>query len=144
MKKQSGVTLVSLVIYVAVMILVLGMMSTIITDFYENTTNLGWDVQQIVEFNKFNTYFLKEIKTTNNSVKFVREDKMYIEFESGNSFLKHNDAIYFNNSIKICDGVESLTFNVTKLDGQYENVIKVNLTIGSYTKSISYKIENIY
>lgn len=137
MKKQNGVTLVSLILYIAIMIIVLGMMTTITTSFYKNTTNLEWDVQQIVEFNKFNIYFLKEIKTNNNAVDKY-ESNNYILFKTGNSFSIANNAIYYN-SIKICNDVKSMEITLVN-----PTVINVKLEFENYSKSMNYKIENIY
>lgn len=146
MKKDNGVTMVSLVLYIVVMTIVLGVMSSIITNFYKNTNTLQGNTQDVVEFGKFNTYFLKEVKTNNNKVDHISTDNSYILFTSGNSFSISNNALYYNN-IKICDKVQSLEFALEqdKEDGTEEyTIINVTLNFSNFNKSIRYKLENIY
>lgn len=146
MRKNNGVTMVSLIIYVVVMTIVLGVMSSIITSFYNNTDTVQGNVQEIVEFNKFNSYFLKEVKLNNNQVDHVSEDNKYILFKSGNSFSISNNKIYYNN-IRICDKVQTLEFvleqDTEDVNGEY-SIINVTLEFESFNKSIRYKLENIY
>jgi len=142
MRKQNGITLVSLVLYIILMIIILGVMTIVTNEFYKNTDTVQGNVQEIIEFNKFNNYFLKEIKTNNNRVDNFEEN--YILFSSGNSFSIVNESIYYNN-LKVCEGVKE--FNITL--GEYGNgidrtIINVTLTFENFSKSISYKIENIY
>lgn len=139
MKNQKGITLTSLVIYVGVMIIILGVVSTIITQFYKNTTLMQANTDEIIEFNKFNTYFLKEVKLKGNALDTIDEtNNSYILFKSGNSFLFDNNKLYFNN-IEICDNVEGATFTKKK-----EDVISVNVTFEKFSKTMDYKIEDIY
>lgn len=142
MKKENGITLVSLVIYVIVMTIVIGIMSSIITNFYNNTDTVKSNVQEIVEFNKFNNYFLKEVKTLNNKIDVVSDN--YILFTTGNSFSISNNSIYYNN-IKICENVKRMQISIGKNgDGIDKTIVNIALSFEDFNKSISYKIENIY
>lgn len=140
MRKEKGITMVSLVIYVVVMTIALVVMSSITNSFYNNTETLKGNVKEIVEFNKFNNYFLKEIKKYNNTVDTIGTN--YIKFNSGNSFefRKDNNSIYFNTNIKVCSRVES--FNIAL--GADSTILNVTLKLENFEKSISYKLENIY
>lgn len=144
MKKENGITLTSLVLYVVVMIIVIGVMSQILNNFYNNTDYLRGNVEEIVEFNKFNNYFLKEIKLYNNKIESATET--YILFKSGNSFSVSNNIIYYNN-IKICEGVQSVIFDIKQdeedEEGEY-TIVNVTLNFENFKKSINYKLENIY
>jgi len=143
MKKDKGVTLVSLVVYIVVMSIVIAVMSAIISNFYKNTTTVQGGIEEIIKFNKFNTYFLKEVKFNDNSIDSISEN--YILFSSGNSFSISNNTIYYNN-IQICEGIDSILFETIENDLELEKrtIIKVDLKIGSFEKAINYKIENIY
>lgn len=142
MKNQKGITLVSLILYVVVMTIVIAVMSSIISSFYKNTDTMQGNVGEIVEFSKFNNYFLKEVKTKNNKVD--RIDTSYILFSSGNSFSISNNAIYYN-SIKICNNVQSMEIKSGKDgNGEDESIINVTLNFENFNKSINYKIETIY
>jgi len=144
MKKENGITLSSLVLYVVVMIIVIAVMSQIVSNFYNNTDSFRGDVKEVVKFNKFNSYFLKEIKLYNNKIDSATEN--YILFSSGNSFSVFNNAIYYN-KIKICDEVKSITFELKQDDEDQEGeytIVNVTLSFENFTKSINYKLENIY
>lgn len=142
MKNERGITIVSLIVYVIVMSIVLVLMSAIINSFYNNIDAVQGNVQEIIEFNKFNNYFLKEVKANNNEVDSLSSN--YILFTSGNSFSLSNNAIYYNN-IEICNEVQSMQITLGKDgDGIDKTIINVTLTFENFSKSINYKIENIY
>ena len=65
MKNENAITLVSLVIYILAMLIIIGIMGKVSIMFYENSNDLDDDVKDIVEYNKFNSYFIKEIKSAN-------------------------------------------------------------------------------
>lgn len=143
MKKEKGVTLVSLVVYIVTMSIVISIISSIISNFYKNTTTVQGSIDEIIKFNKFNTYFLKEVKAIDNRIDSVSEK--YILFSSGNSFSISNNIIYYN-SRQICEGVDSILFETieNELELEQRTIIKVTLKIGTFEKIINYKIENIY
>lgn len=142
MIKEHGITLVSLVIYIIVMLIVLVVISTIINQFYKNTNSIEADTEEILEFNKFNTYFLKEVKTKGNTVDAISDN--CILFKTGNSFSLSSNRIYYNN-IEICKGVKSLLIKQGKNgDGIDKNIIYVTLSFENFENSINYKIEEIY
>lgn len=142
MKSQKGVTLLSLVIYVIVMTVVIGIMSFIINNFYKNINNYQGDLDEVIKFSKFNNYFLKEIKTENNNVEKI--DSNYVLFSSGNSFSLSNNIIYYNN-IQVCDGVKKFEIKLGENgDGVNNTIVHVTLNFDNYGKSMNYKIENIY
>ena len=143
MKNQNGITLMSLVIYIIVFIIVVGIMGTIINRFYNNNYTLEEHTQELIEFNNFNTYFLKEIKKIDNKIDKVEDT--YILFSSGNSFSYNNEKIYYNN-IPISEGVKEMNINyLIENDIEIrEDVICVELVFENFRKSMKYKIEEIY
>lgn len=151
MKNEKGITLTSLIVYVAVMIIVLVILSSIITNFYSNTESTYANVKDAVEFNKFNIYFLKEVKLYDNAVDTINleNDTPYILFNSGNAFIFDNNKIYYNN-IEICDRVENASFaygtTIDKTGKEVEDttIIKADLKFENFSKTINYKLENIY
>lgn len=136
MKSQNGITLSSLIIYIIVMIMVIGVMARVSTMFYNNVNKLDNRTIEISKFNNFNTYFVKEIKLPNNGIDKIENN--YILFKSGNSFLYQNQNIYYND-LMIVDNVKNLVF--TK---ESESVINLNISFEEYSKQIKYKIEEIY
>lgn len=142
MNNQKGVTLVSLVLYVIVMLIVLGVLSSILNNFYKNNGDMEESTEEILRFNKFNTYFLKEVKTKDNKVDNINNN--YILFKSGNSFSLSNGIIYYND-IAICKDVKEFVIQKGKDgDGIDEDVIYIKLSFENFTKSINYKVEEIY
>ena len=132
MYKEKGITLVSLILYVIVMIIVIGVMGSITKNFYNNINNVTIAKEDILEFNTFNTYFLKEIKSENNKIDSI--DKNYILFSSGDSFSLNNNSIYFNNT-KICKDVEK--FECLK-DEHSKDVINIRLKFRNFEKKMKY------
>ena len=151
MKSERGITLVSLIIYIIVMTIILVVMNTIITTFYSNNQDVKLSVKEKIEFNKFNIYFLKEIKGYNNTIDTIgtKEGNPYIIFESGNSFLFKNNKIYYND-IDICNNVKSVKFqneiNYNQGGKKEENksIVIVSLEFENFKKTMKYKVENIY
>ena len=142
MKNNKGITLTALVVYIAVMIIALGVISAIITQFYKNTKSLDADTDEILQLNRFNTYFLKEVKARGNKVDSIKDN--YILFSSGNSFSLSNNEILYNN-IPICDKVKSITFKLGQNgDEKDKTIIYVQTTFNDFTKSMHYKLEEIY
>ena len=145
MKKQKGITLVSLLVYIIVMIIIIGGLSTISYNFYRNTQALEVDTEDIVEFSNFNEYFIKEIKKANNKIDNISEDGTYIVFTDGNSFMLNNKSIYYN-QIEISKNVNSLKFEYDKDEENNEitDIIKVSVEYSNYSKQMKYKLEEIY
>ena len=145
MKKENGVTLSSLIIYIIVMIMVIGVMSSVSTIFYSNINNLDASGIEISKFNDFNNYFVKEIKSPNNALDTIGNDGNYILFKSGNSFSFKNNDIYYNN-LKIITGVENMSFSYYNdpLKNKNNDIVTVNIRFKKYSKQINYKIEEIY
>ena len=137
MKSNKGITLVSLIVYIIIMFIVLGGMSAIVNTFYKNNNKAEADTEDILQFNHFNTYFLKEVKTRDNKVDRISNN--YILFSSGNSFSFKNNQIYYNN-IPICEGVQSFMI-IPESDN---SIINVNVTFKNFSKSMNYKVEEIY
>lgn len=67
MKSSRGITTTSLIIYIIVMMIVIGMIASITSFFYTNVLSLE-DSSAISEITKFNMYFLDEVKNKSNSV----------------------------------------------------------------------------
>lgn len=142
MKNQRGITLVSLVVYVTVMIIALSGLSLILNNFYNNNGSIEANTDEILKFNKFNTYFLKEIKAKDNEVDSITDN--YILFKTGNSFSLSGKVIYYNN-IPICNDVEQFSIQQGEGgDGVSKDIVYLTLGFNNFSKSINYKIEEIY
>lgn len=145
MKNERGITLSSLVIYIVVMILVIGVMTRVSLMFYNNTQNLNEDTKDIIQFNNFNNYFVKELKSVNNKVDTIAEDGTYILFYTGNSFSLKNKSIFYND-LEIAKNVNHITFEyyINSEGTQQNDVITVTVEFNNYSKKMNYKVESIY
>lgn len=61
MKSSRGITTTSLIIYIIVMMIVIGVIASITSFFYTNVLNIE-NSSAISEITKFNMYFLDEVK----------------------------------------------------------------------------------
>lgn len=145
MKNEKGITLSSLVIYIIVMIMVIGVMTRVSLMFYNNTENLNDNTKDIIEFNNFNNYFVKEIKTANNKIDTIAEDGTYILFNTGNSFSMKNNGIFYND-LEIAKNVKNINFKYyTNSEGiEEKDIVTANIEFNNYSKQINYKVESIY
>ena len=62
MKDQRGITLMSLMIYIIVTILVIATLTTIMSYFSKNLTEIIGQDDSIIEIDKINISLLKEVK----------------------------------------------------------------------------------
>lgn len=139
MKSSNGVTLISVITYVIGMTVVLGVIATLMSFFYNNV-DVGDLNSDSTQYTKFSSVFLDEINKDNNRVvdcKSFVEDGFrvsYIVFTTGNqfTFMESNGAIY-RNQVKICDGVEDCEFSFRFVDSRY--LINVSFRAGGFVLS---------
>ena len=62
MKKEKGVTLISLIIYVIMLTFAIAGISAITSSFYSNVNELDGDAKGAVAFSKINMYFKSKWK----------------------------------------------------------------------------------
>ena len=65
MKEEKGVTLISLIIYIMVMILIVALIANISSSFYSNLNEFDSESENAVAFSKFNMIFLNDLKKEN-------------------------------------------------------------------------------
>lgn len=109
MKKEKGITLISLILYILLLIIVIGMLSGISAMFYSNTGALEDNSRNLEEFNRFNMYFLENVK--NNKTAIIKDSNIII-FEDGTTYtyLETDKGIY-KDKIKICNNIDYCTFS---------------------------------
>ena len=113
MTKEKGVTLISLAIYVATILIVIGILATITGAFKNNIKEINSRGTNNYEIDKFNLYFLKEVKKQGNEIESISQTGNEILFTSGNkyTFESEDNCIYLNDSIKIAENIQSCTFS---------------------------------
>lgn len=63
MRSEKGVTLTALVIYIAVATVVISTMGLLSSYFYTNMKLIKTDSNYVVEYNKFNMFFVHDVKS---------------------------------------------------------------------------------
>lgn len=140
MKSEQGVTLTSLVIYIAVATVLISTMAVMSSHFFANIQLVKNQSDYVVEYNKFNMFFIQDIKA-NKAASIIGTT---IVFEDGTKYEYKDESIYRNDK-KIAKNIRTASFepatytvnNVTK------NLIKVNLNIGVEKKSYQKQIEYV-
>lgn len=136
MKKDSGLTITSIIIYIVAMLIVIGIIATITSFFYTNVNNANNSSNNISEITKFHMYFLEETTKQDNEINVITDN--IVSFKSGNTFTFQDSSIYINN-VKVCEDIYNAQFKEEVINNK--TVIKVLLTIGQnneYTKTTSY------
>ena len=161
MKSQKGITMISLILYVASFLVITTTIAGITTFFYSNIEILDGSVASNSQYNKFNLYFLNECKKQENKVLAWKEsdtnksmtkltnagtivDK-FITFKDSlgnkNSFIYvsgTNDLYY--NSIKLCDEVDDFQIKVDETTGK--TILKIFIKIDGTAFSTEYVVKS--
>lgn len=138
MKSEKGITLISVIIYVLVMAIVIGVMAIISTFFYKNISDEKFNIDPITEYTTFNSYFSEEINHEN--VKILECEPNYIVFDNGvqYSYISENKGIY-RNKVKICRDITNCTFKVEIKNGK--EVVEVEFISGNQNKTTTYTLK---
>jgi len=109
-KSEKGITLTSLILYIILIIVVISILSFVSKYFYSNTSYITDMGKYAAEFNKFNMYFIEDIK--NNTNIYSIEDAKIV-FEDGTIYTYSNGSIY-RNKVQICRNIYNCVFSKTE------------------------------
>ncbi len=139
MKSEKGVTLISLIVYITTLLIVITVITIVSSYFYQNIDLTLSQIDPLVEYTRFNSYFTEEINYEDieilESGTLPAQDGThqndYIVFSNGiqYTFMSENNAIY-RNTAKIVGGVKSCDFEVNS----EKNKISVRLDMESGDK----------
>ncbi len=154
MKSQKGITLTSVSIYVMVVIIVVGILATITATFQSNIKDVNYEGSSSSEFDKFNIYFLKEVKKQGNKIEQISGNEITFTLGSKYTFNQEDSAIYLNDDIKIAENIENCSFSNSNVNGKeiITVVIKpldteektVEYTLGDDSNNVAYENESDY
>ncbi len=156
MKKEQGITLITLIIYILLMTFILAGISSITASFYSNMNEFDKESESAVDYSKFNMYFLSDIKRKNAEIESSGKGYVVISYEEeGDSIssgditvdgaetksveYSHQNNSLYRNKVKICDNVKDVIMTVDT----EENTIRIEMLIGEYQRSTVYKLENV-
>ena len=127
MKNQKGITLISLIMYIVLLVIVTAMLATVSSMFFSNTKYLTDSSKYASEFNKFNMYFIEDVKN-NKDVYSISEKE--IIFEDGTVYTyknQNNDNGIYRNKIKICSNIGYCGFK--KIEEDNKKIINVHIVV---------------
>lgn len=140
--------MVSLMIYIASFLIIIGVMGTVINFFSDNTKEINLSVASSSEYNKFNLYMLEQTKSGFEISEGTRsvEENIYVTFldntgdeQKKNTFVKLGNMLYFN-KIKLCENVDDFKVKVqTASNGK--TVLKTYLQINGTVYTTDYVVE---
>lgn len=148
MRTQTGVTLISVTIYVIVMVIVVAVITVLTSYFYKNVdiTATRQDLNQ--QYTKFNTYFIEEVNKKGNKILDIGETQeddenaiqKYIVFSSGNqyTYIPQNKGIYIN-QVKIAENITNCTFTSQK-DENGKTIVTVVIQGDNFEKTTTYTL----
>lgn len=144
MKSQKGVTLIALVIYVIVLTIVVSILAMISSFFFSNVNFVKEQANYAPEFNKFNMFFIQDVKQNKN----LTITGNVVKFEDGTEYTFNLDqkAIYRNGKA-IAKNVQAAVFTTTTetIRNTTKNIVNVSIAIGNtgalFTKEIDYVLK---
>ena len=152
MKKENGITLTSLVLYVIIFSFTLGLLASLSNFIYKNIDNINSNSISSEEFNKFNVNFLKDVKENADATVSTGNDAVTITFGTSTNktvyTYKMSDKAIYKNKVKIATNI--INFTATKTtDSAHNNkkVITVEVSTGknadkpNFTKKIGYVLK---
>lgn len=144
MKKENGITMVSLTIYILSFVIIIGIVGTITVFFNNHVKEINMTSGASSEYNKFNLYMLDQTKNRYKIFKISKETdtEQYVTFsntENKNTFVLKGKILYFN-EMKLCENVEE--FKVLKEPTQNgKEMLKTYLKINGTVYTTDYVVE---
>ena len=142
MKEEKGITLLSLIIYVIVLTLVTAMLATISNMFFSNTKYITENGKYISEFNKFNMYFIEDVKK-NKTIDTITNNEIIFEDGTTYTYQGGEDNSIYRNKVKICTNISYCEFTKEEKEEATitKTIIKVNMIVDS---SKLFEVSNEY
>ena len=130
MKTQKGVTLLSLILYMIALSIVIAMLGTISQLFFANTQYITENSKYVAEFNKFNMYFIEDVKKNKNT-KEVTDNKVTFEDGTVYTYKSSPDNGIYRNEVKICNNIAYCKFTkqTIEVSGVTKHMIQLQMAI---------------
>ena len=138
MKKQKGITLISLTIYIIGLTFILSIIAVVSSYFYKNVDTTNKTIEPLTEYTKFTSFFTEFIE--DNDTKVLECGENYIVFNNGvqYTYVQANKGIYYN-KVKICRDVRMCEFEYN--EGQKKIILKIKIG-NSEIKNMVYNLKN--
>ena len=150
MKNEKGITLASLVIYVLIFSATIALLASLSNYIYGNLSKISSEEISSEEFNKFNTYFVEDVKS-NSSASISNgtgTGDITIKFNDNSTYTyKKSEKAIYKNKEKIARNIAYFTASTESISGtgsKAKKTIKVNIKTGKdenkpvFEKTINY------
>lgn len=141
MKSNKGITLVALSIYIISILLIVGILTSIRQYFFNNIDIIKDTARYASAFDKFNSYFVHDVKNNSNAKVEESDDtgNITIIFEDGTTYTynQNNQGIY-RGKVKIAANVTA--FKATQkeilINSVKKQIITIEMIIGQSNKTL--------
>lgn len=145
MKQERGITTTSVIIYIIVISVVIGILSVISGYFTKQISTSLSKNENARAYTTFMSYFTQDVQEKGNIVEKVdtqteeidgiNYEINYIAFSNGSQYIYYskNKSIY-KNEVKICENIDYCKFYQTKY-GDNKTVIQINFKTGDFDKT---------
>ena len=150
MKNEKGITLAALVMYVLLFSIAITTLATISNYIFNNLDNISSEQISSEEFNKFNTYFVSDVKKSTVATVENKQNSedLTIKLDGGSvyTYKKSENAIYKDKE-KIARNIVSFTAKVGQDTTYNKNTIEVTIKTGknkekpNFEKTIKYVLK---
>ena len=153
MKNEKGVTLAVLIIYVMVFSITIALLASLSNYIYGNLNKISSEEISSEEFNKFNTYFLDDVKNSKTAEvsNSGSSGDITIKLESGAVYTyKKSESAIYKNKEKIARNIAEFTASYDTVNGENgknKNTIDVTIKTGKdasnpiFQKTIKYVLK---
>lgn len=144
-KSNKGITLLALTVYIAVILIIIGLMASLRGFFFNNVSILQNSARYADSFDNFNSNFVKDVKSSKHAV----IDGNTIIFDNGAVYnYNQDDKGVYRNKIKIATNVNefSATNKTIIVKGTTKELVVIKIGIGdsqdmTFYKNISYTLK---
>ena len=140
MRKNKGITLVSLIGYVILAIMALSVLVALTTNFKKNFNELDVQAVQDVELDKINMQISKDIKD-GKKVDKTNFSSTKLAFIDGNTYtyVSNDKKLYMNDNVTISEHLRSCTFELPT-----DDILRVTAQVEDKTRTMEFPLEGTY
>lgn len=138
MKSEKGITIISLIIYVIVLSIVIGMVAIISGAFMDSIDEADMYTDPIEEYTTFNSYFSEEVNHPGLEVVQCQDDYVLFSNDVQYSFISENRGIY-KDKVKICRNIDFCGFSQSIKNGK--TVITVEISVDGQKRTTNYALK---
>ena len=134
MKSEKGITLTALIIYVLVFSATLGLLAYLSNFVYSNLSKINTNSVSSEEFNKFNSYFVQDIKESKQgaatTIEQNGEKTVEIVLSNGSKYTyKQSENAIYRGNVKIARTIAE--FEADNFEENGKKIIRIKISTGT-------------